>query len=196
MFEALNLLGWLACVVYATIPGFWLLVHPRAEYWRSAKRSPYVVILPAWIAMWVAAALITARWRNAILYASPWPWVPALALFGAGIWLYWQSGRNFSARQLGGIPEVVAGHGEQWLVTTGIRARVRHPIYLAHFCEMLAWSIGTGLVVCYGLTVFAILTGAVMIRMEDRELEARFGEEYRQYARRVAAILPKLRIGK
>ena len=46
---------------------------------------------------------------------------------------------------------------------------------------MLAWSAGTGLAVCWALTAFAIGTGAVLIRMEDKELENRFGEEYRRY---------------
>ena len=59
---------------------------------------------------------------------------------------------------------------------------------------MLAWSIGTGLAVCYGLTVFAILTGIVMTRIEDRELEQRFGEPYRTYRNSVPAVIPKLRI--
>ena len=57
---------------------------------------------------------------------------------------------------------------------------------------MLAWSIGTGLVALYALTVLAILTGALMIHMEDAELEQRFGEEYREYRARVPAILPRL----
>jgi protein-S-isoprenylcysteine O-methyltransferase Ste14 len=57
---------------------------------------------------------------------------------------------------------------------------------------MLAWSIGTGLAVCWGLTVLGMVTGAVMIRMEDTELEKRFGEEYRVYADNVPAILPKV----
>jgi protein-S-isoprenylcysteine O-methyltransferase Ste14 len=191
MMRGLTLLGWLACVAYSTIPCFWFLVHPRAEYWRSRRRSPYLVLLPAWATMWAALGLITARWRQVALYSSGWPWVPALLLFGIGLWLYSQSSQNFSVRQLSGLPEV-SGHGEQRLVVTGIRARVRHPVYLAHLCEMLAWSIGTGLVVCYTLTVFPVVTGTVMIRMEDRELERRFGEEYRRYKARVPAVLPKL----
>jgi protein-S-isoprenylcysteine O-methyltransferase Ste14 len=192
MMQWLKLLGWLACVVYSTIPCFWFLVHPRAEHWRSRRRSPYLVLLPAWVAMWVVIGLITGRWREAAVYSSAWMWVPALFLFAVGVWLYSESGKNFSAPQLAGLPEVSLGHGEQRLATTGIRAQVRHPVYLAHLCEMLAWSIGTGLMVCYGLTTLAVITGALMIRMEDRELERRFGEEYRRYKARVPAVVPKL----
>jgi protein-S-isoprenylcysteine O-methyltransferase Ste14 len=148
--------------------------------------------MPGWAAIWVGMGLITAQWRQAAFYSSGWSWVPAVFLFGMGVWLYWQSSQGFSVRQLGGLPEVVSGHGEQRLVMTGIRGRVRHPVYVAHLCEMLAWSVGTGLTVCYGLTVFAVVTGAVMIGMEDRELERRFGEEYRRYKARVPAVMPKL----
>jgi len=192
MIQFLKLLGWLACVVYSTIPGFWFLVHPWAEYWRSRRKSPYGVLLPAWVAMWIIVALVTVRWRHVALYSSVWLWFPAVGPFGAGFWLYAHSSKNFSARQLGGVPEVLAGHAEQRLVTTGIRTHVRHPVYLAHLCEMLGWSLGTGLAVCYGLTAFAVLTGGVMIRMEDRELEARFGEEYQRYRARVPAVVPTL----
>jgi hypothetical protein len=97
---------------------------------------------------------------------------------------------GFSAAQLGGLPEVIPGHQEQRLATSGIRSRVRHPVYLGHLCEMLAWSLGSGLAVCYGLTAFAVVTGAIMIRLEDRELEQRFGEAYREYRRQVPAVLP------
>jgi protein-S-isoprenylcysteine O-methyltransferase Ste14 len=65
---------------------------------------------------------------------------------------------------------------------------------LGHLCEMLAWSLGTGLAVCWALTAFATVTGAVMIKMEDRELEQRFGEKYRQYRSTVPAVLPKITI--
>ncbi len=57
---------------------------------------------------------------------------------------------------------------------------------------MLAWSVGTGLAVCYALTVLAIISGAFMIRLEDEELEQRFGEDFRRYKNSVPAFLPKL----
>ena len=140
------------------------------------------------------AATITAPWRAVSLYESKWTWIPAGVLFCAGLVLYRLSHTEFSFTQLGGLPEILPDHSQQHLVTTGIRARVRHPVYLAHLCEMLAWSFGTGLAVCWALTAFAIMTGAVMIQMEDGELEKRFGEEYRHYQSRVPAVLPKIRM--
>jgi protein-S-isoprenylcysteine O-methyltransferase Ste14 len=177
--------------MYATIPLFWLMIHPRADYWRTRAGSPYGVLVPAWMGMWVGLGVLTAPWRSRPLYGWAGSWMPAGLLFALGFWIYRQAGAHFSWAQLGGLPEVLAGHREQRLMTTGIRARVRHPVYLAHLCEMVAWSAGTGLVVCWVLTGFAVATGAVMIRLEDAELENRFGEPFAMYRKRVPAVLPR-----
>jgi protein-S-isoprenylcysteine O-methyltransferase Ste14 len=187
----LRTIGWIVCVIYSTIPTFWLLVHPRAQFWRSRPASPYKILLPLWIGMWAAVAAITAPWHGFILYTSRWMWFLAAALFCVGLILYRLSHRNFSLAQLGGLPEVLPGHSNQRLVTTGIRARVRHPVYLAHLCQMLAWSVGTGLAVCWALTAAAIVTGKMMIKLEEKELEERFGEEYGRYRSDVPALLPR-----
>jgi len=192
MRQWLSTLGWLAYAVYSTIPAFWFMIHPFAERWRARRRSPYRMLVPAWIAMWVVVALITAPWRRILLYRADWTWIPAGVLFACGLYLYSQSGKNFSAKQLGGLPEVHGENREQRLVTEGIRERVRHPVYLAHLCEMLAWSLGTSLAVCWGLTALAMVTGAVMIRMEDAELEKRFGDAYRRYRSSVPAVVPRV----
>ena len=118
-------------------------------------------------------------------------WFPAAALFCAGLILYRLSHRNFSLAQLGGLPEVLPDHNHQRLVTTGIRAHVRHPVYLGHICQMLAWSVGTGLAVCWALTAVAIAAGKIMTKLEDKELEERFGEEYGRYRSNVPALLPR-----
>jgi protein-S-isoprenylcysteine O-methyltransferase Ste14 len=188
----LRTLGWLACVVYCTIPSFWLMVHPRAQRWRAREASPFRVLVPAWMVMWIGIGALTGPWRSVALYSTLWTWVPAVVLFAVGTFIYSHSGAHFSWAQLGGLPEIRAGQQQQRLVTTGIRSRVRHPVYLGHLCEMLAWSVGTGLVVCWLLTVFAIAMGAVMIRMEDAELEERFGDEFLAYRKMVPAILPRL----
>ena len=185
-------MGWLACVAYTTIPAFWLMIHPFADRWRAQKRSPYRILLPCWFAMWAIVALATRPWRHISVYTTNWTWIPALLLFVIGFLLYAKSGSSFTAAQLGGLPEVHGANRDQRLVTDGIRSRLRHPVYAAHLCEMLAWSIGTGLAVCWGLTAFAIVTGAIMIRVEDAELEGRFGEEYRRYRRSTPALLPML----
>jgi protein-S-isoprenylcysteine O-methyltransferase Ste14 len=192
MRTGLQIVGWLACVVYSTIPLFWLMIHPFAERWRKRRRSPYLVLMPVWMAMWLAEAAITAPWRNATLYSTEWAWIPAALLFSTGLLIYSRSAKTFSAKQLAGLPEVNGRNREQRLITDGIRGRVRHPVYLAHLCEMLAWSVGTGLAVCWALTAFAVTTGFVMIRMEDTELEQRFGDAYRVYRNSVPAVIPRI----
>ena len=192
MLNLLQTLGWISCVVYATIPSFWLIIHPRAEYWRSRPRSPYRVLLPMWMTMWIVLGFVTAPWRRVTLYEMAWTWIPAAALLVTGLCIYKSSGGEFSSALLGGFPELLPQQHEQRLVTSGIRARVRHPVYLGHLCGMLAWSIGTGLAVCYALAAFAVITGIIMVRLEDRELEQRFGDQYRTYRQKVPSVIPKI----
>ena len=78
--------------------------------------------------MWVLMAAVTEHWRNltvfhSTLYHRAWCWIPAAALFGAGLVLYKLSGSGFSTAQLGGLPELLPGHRQQRLVTTGIRGQ-------------------------------------------------------------------------
>jgi protein-S-isoprenylcysteine O-methyltransferase Ste14 len=192
----LQVIGWMFCVPCSTVPIFWLMIHPFAERWRQRPRSPYFFLLPAWMAFWLLAARVTWPARNVLIYPAnlraSLPWLGAGLLFACGLYVYFRARENFSASQLSGLPEVHAGNGEQRLITQGIRARVRHPVYLAYLCWMLGWSVGTGLAVCWGLTAFAIVTGAAMIRMEDAELENRFGEPYRAYRNSVPAVFPRM----
>jgi len=142
--------------------------------------------------MLVLVLVVTAPFRKLALYHTPLSWLLAAALFALGLWLYKAGGSHFTLQQLQGMPELSQQHATHPLIITGIRARVRHPIYLAHFSEMLAWTLGTGLFVCAVLTAIAILGGIFLIRAEDAELEERFGEPYRAYRKSVPAILPRL----
>lgn len=152
----------------------------------------YKILVPLWVGMWIVLFAITYAWRGIVLYRFSYSWIVAVCFFVAGIVLYARARKGFSPLQLSGHHELEPERHQQRLVVTGIRHHVRHPIYLGHLLEMFGWSIGTGLLVCWALTGFAIMTGIVMIKKEEEELVGRFGEDYREYQRRVPAIAPKL----
>ena len=74
----------------------------------------------------------------------------------------------------------------QELVTTGLHARMRHPIYIAHLLNLAGWAIGSGLLVSFVLlAISALVTFPLMIWIEEHELEKRFGQRFREYKARV-----------
>ena len=188
----LDLFALLACSVYGTIPLFWFVVHPFVARWRASGRRAYAFIVPVWGGFIVIAFLLMWPFRSAHFYTNWFAWAPAAIFFLLGFSIYRAAFQSFNRTQVSGLAELEPHRHRQQLITTGIRARVRHPIYLGHLCEIAGWCIGTGLVALYVLAVFAVVTGAVMIRMEDRELEARFGEAYRKYRQRVPGVLPRV----
>jgi protein-S-isoprenylcysteine O-methyltransferase Ste14 len=188
---ALDILALLMGSGYCTIPLFWLMMHPFVERWRKLGRRAYVFILPAWAVIIAVVFLILWPFRFAHFYVNWFAWAPAAIFFLLGFSIYRAAFHSFHRTQVSGLAEIEPGQHRQQLVTTGIRSRVRHPIYLGHLCEILGWCIGTGLIALYVLAVFAVFSGALMIRVEDRELEARFDEAYREYRTRVPAVLPR-----
>jgi protein-S-isoprenylcysteine O-methyltransferase Ste14 len=76
------------------------------------------------------------------------------------------------------------------LVTSGPYAIVRHPLYLFEAMTGIAATLPT--VSWPGLILIAIFVGAQLLRMrwEEEVLALHFGEEYRQYRRRVPKYLP------
>jgi protein-S-isoprenylcysteine O-methyltransferase Ste14 len=190
MYRVLLALAWLMGVAYSQVPTFWYMAHPWAEKWRARRRSPYLVLVPAWLAGILAVLALTWPWREAVFYKTPWTLIPGIALMLSGLFLYRAALQGFTGDQLLGRAELERGR-EQRLVTSGIRGRIRHPVYLAYLCELLGLAIASGLVVLYIAGAYAMLADAIIIRLEDAELERRLGAEYRDYRRRVPAIFPK-----
>jgi protein-S-isoprenylcysteine O-methyltransferase Ste14 len=188
-----DLVALLACSVYGTIPLFWFVLHPFVDRWRANGRRAYAFILPVWGGFIAIAFLLMWPFRSARFYTNWFAWAPAAIFFFLGFSIYRAAFRRFDRAKVSGLAELEPDRHRQQLITTGIRSRVRHPIYLAHLCEIAGWCIGTGLIALYALAAFAVITGAVMIRMEDRELEARFGETFRAYRQHVPGVLPRVR---
>jgi len=187
----LDVIGLLVCSVYCTIPVFWLVFHPFVERWRQYGRRAYLAILPAWGAFIAAAFALGWPVRHLHLYQSRVAWVMGAIFILAGLSIYRSASQGFDRAKISGLAELELGQHEQRLVITGIRTQVRHPIYLGHLCEVMGWTLATGSLALCGLLVFAAITGTIMIRQEDAELEKRFGDAYRQYRDSVPALLPK-----
>jgi protein-S-isoprenylcysteine O-methyltransferase Ste14 len=187
----LDTVGLLVASVYCTIPLFWLVFHPFVERWRKYGRNSYFAIIPAWGIFIAAAFALGWPFRHLHLYESRVPWVLGVAFILAGFLIYRSASLGFDRAKISGLAELEPGRHDQTLVVTGIRTQVRHPIYLAHLCEVMGWTLGTGSIALCVLLVFAAITGAIMVRKEDAELTARFGDSYRQYRARVPALLPK-----
>lgn len=185
-------IAWIIVIIYATIPLFWLVIHPFADRWRRSGINPRALLAGTWLFIILATLLLTAPWREERLYTTPWAWLGGAIFFVAGAAMYTRIG-HFGVNNLIGRTELEP-QLQQRLVTTGMHARVRHPIYLAHLLMLTAWTVGSGLLVAFALWVVAIVSGFFMIRAEDTELERRFGDEYRDYQHRVPALFPIRRL--
>lgn len=187
-----NILAWLVCGVYATIPTFWLLIHPFADWWRSRFRAPLKVIGSIWVLIWIIAWAASYPWMQAKLHVSPWFSLLAIPFWGVSLFVYFGGKRHFTLTQVIGRSELESDRHPQLLVTTGLHAHMRHPLYLGHLCTMTGWFFVARTEAVLGLLIWGAFTGIAMVHAEDAELERRFGLEYREYRRRVPSVFPKL----
>ena len=67
------------------------------------------------------------------------------------------------------------------LVTTGLFGVVRHPMYLGFILWILGWAVFQGSVVGLALGLVGIANILLWRRLEERHLEARYGDAYRTY---------------
>ena len=161
---------------------------------RSARimKGPTTPISNAASIAWVFAQMLLLA---ALAIIAPWRrghWPPALSFgLGAVLMLYaaWTglSGVRHLGRNRTPLPEPRAG-GE--LVTTGIYARLRHPLNASMmamgFGWALLWSSPAGLALALAFTLFL----HAKTRLEEKLLRARFAG-YGDYARRVPRYLPR-----
>jgi protein-S-isoprenylcysteine O-methyltransferase Ste14 len=152
------------------------------------NKSPYRALLPLAAVIVLGLAWAAWPWHARRLYTKWWTWELALPFFAIGIRTYSRIFSGFG-RKLTGEAEVRPGEHEQKLVVTGLHARMRHPIYFAHLCNLAGCAIGSGLLepVLF-FAISCLLTFPLMIWLEERELERRFGQSYLDYKRAVPLV--------
>ena len=178
-------------VLYPPVLAFWLIIHSNIEYWRTVGKRAYGAALLAWPAislpiLYARATLFSRRWP------TPW-WIVAigvlsLCLAARTLSLAW---RVIPTRTLVGLPEIEPRKNIQPLLETGIYARTRNPVYVAHFLLIVSAAALSGFAANWALVALDTLLLPVMVRTEERELEHRYGAIYAGYMRRVPRFLPK-----
>jgi protein-S-isoprenylcysteine O-methyltransferase Ste14 len=165
------------------------LARPRSSVdikwdWALFLVAPEVA-LPAIIALWLFFNDGTA---------PPYPFARVLcALLGAGLAL---GGLALTIWSWLSLPSVGTGHyllEGQSLITSGAYGLVRHPIYSGAFLIWFGLSAAyTSGVVLLLTLLYVIPAYVVNIRGEEQMMSSRYGDEYREYQRRVGAFLPRI----
>lgn len=133
------------------------------------------------------AALLMAGPVYRATWSGGWTWPLAGALLAIGAWAGILGKRDLGAQRT----PYVAPNDDGCLVTTGIYARVRHPLYLGvialGFSWALLWRSGPAL----ALAALQIPFLDLKARREEHCLRERYAG-YAGYARRVKRFIPGL----
>lgn len=127
-------------------------------------------------------------------YALPiWATIVGAVLQLPFLWLFWRShadlGRNWSVS--------LEIHEEHSLVTEGVYARTRHPMYSAIWLAAIAqpllihnWIAGFLVIPAFAAMYF------IRVPQEEAMMRARFGEAYDRYAARTGRVWPRFGDGR
>lgn len=131
---------------------------------------------PRWMAWSELALPAWVRWAGVGL---------GLAMVPVAYWVFRTLGRNVS--------ETVFTKERHELVTAGPYRVIRHPLYAVAIGLFLAIGLmgASWFILLFALIALASIR-LVVVPLEERELEAKFGDAYRSYRRRTGALVPRV----
>jgi protein-S-isoprenylcysteine O-methyltransferase Ste14 len=192
MKAALDILALITVMVWPVVPLFWIPVHGLPGTFKRLGLLTYVVPAVLWCPV-ALAVFLNRQWVLSFRADLP---PPALAggalLLCLGTALHIWTGRLLGLWGLMGLPEV-SDKVESRLTDSGPFSVVRHPTYLAHTLMFTGIFLMTGSLAVGMVTLLDfIAVNAVIIPLEEKELMERFGDEYREYRKKVPRIFPSL----
>ena len=131
------------------------------------------------------------RWLDFVDYTLPvWASITGAGIFIFAMWLLRRSHTDLGSNWL----IATETKDTQKLVTEGVFRYIRHPMYAAH----LLWGIAQALLITNwiaGLSSLVIFIPLYLlrVRLEEKVMLARFGDEYRAYLHRTGRIIPRFR---
>jgi protein-S-isoprenylcysteine O-methyltransferase Ste14 len=188
-----------ALLIVTLVPAlccYWLLLHGFLPLWRRLGISASQYLL--WGAV-LAVAILISNWRD-VLLAGEYGFQPILATIGlvflAGAIIFRiQIERFLSWHVQLGLPEIDPSGYAQRLITEGPFAHSRHPRYLQILMALSGWALLANYPAGYAVALLWIPLMLIIVRLEEAELQQRFGAEYTMYRTVVARFWPHAPVG-
>ena len=171
---------------------WWFIIHPFVAFWRRVGVRMTMTILTVG-SLAVLAGLILVRDRLVLtdLGTHTPLLVLAAGLFSVSVWIALRRRKLLTARILAGIPELEEGGEGGALLAEGIYAVIRNPRYVEIAVGTFAYAFFSNYLGAYVIAIVTVPLIHLIVLLEEKELAARFGEEYEEYRSRVPRYIPR-----
>ena len=190
-----NQLAMMMVMMWPAIPMFLIELHLAVNFWRKLGVWTYLTM----ILQWVPIALVLYLLQGTILHYEIELGTPFLVfgilLIAAAVALHGWTAKLIGIKATIGYTELKPdiSSEKRSLITSGPFSIVRHPSYWAHTAIMTGIFLITGIVAVGIIALIDVaITYFVTTKLEDQELVERFGNQYREYQKRVPKFFPKV----
>jgi protein-S-isoprenylcysteine O-methyltransferase Ste14 len=115
-------------------------------------------------------------------------WPLALVLYGVSVGIEIACRKHLKFKTLVGVPELARDGRGGVLLSEGIYGRARHPRYASVMLGITAFALFANYLASYILLPLSAVGLYFVTVLEERELRARFGEEYVKYSERAFLV--------
>jgi protein-S-isoprenylcysteine O-methyltransferase Ste14 len=194
---ARDIFAQLIVIFYPGVFVYWFIVHSNIERLRAFGTRAFWVAAFAWF-ITAGPLLVVRRDIFSVRWMVPEPFLAILGgvgtvAFVVALVTFNKARKQIPHRTMVGFPEIEPQKNKQPLLNSGIYARTRNPIYLAHLLLVFAAAAVSNFAANWIMFALDCLILPLLIRAEERELLTRYGNEFGDYMRRVPRLFPQLR---
>ncbi len=186
---------WVILVLVISLPPgifLWYFIHPFSGFWRRLGPWATYSILMVPVAISMYGVYLLRRPLMAVDFGTNGLTILLGVLAaGVGALIGVKRRRYLTAAILSGIPQLSEKQYPGILLKEGIFGRVRHPRYMEVTFFVLAYALFGNFLAGYLAFILTLPALFLVVLMEERELEERFGDEWREYAKQVPRFIPR-----
>ncbi len=179
----------LSWVLFYTLHSVLLLEKVKSKIGLKPKTYRIIYNLISLVVL-IAVLLIGAIIPSPLLITpDPMLFYAGLMITTMGIFIIKRAFRNYSTKVFFGFKRE---ESNAQLKTEGLQSKVRHPLYSGTILVFLGYFIYNPLLSSFVTLTALLVYLPVGIRLEERKLVKRFGQEYIEYKQNVPSIFPRI----